>query len=288
MKHFHTTLFIAFLILSAAFGIAFAGEDVEGGKDSPYFSRMPNYHITDFEDKEFEAFQFCDGKTLKTVEGKYSKIYYEINENATKASDLQISRNYANAVKTMGGTVLYEGLASDTECENAYFCGIGRLVTARITKGQKELWVQVSTCDDGSDYTLTMIEKEAMKQDVTASDMLKALNTDGRVALYINFDTGKSVIKPESQPIIEQIVTMMKNTPDLKLSVEGHTDNAGEPKKNQTLSEERARAVVTAIIQQGVDATRLTAAGFGQNKPITDNASEEGRAKNRRVELVKK
>lgn len=281
-------IMIFFFCLIAAFNIAFAGEDIGGSKDNPYLSRMPNYQITDSEEKEFEAFQFCDGKALKTVEGRYSKVYYEINENATKASDLQISRNYANAVRNIGGAVLYEGSASEANCENGNFCGIGRLVTAKIGKGSKEIWVQISTCDGGNDYTVTMIEREAMKQDVTAGDMLNALNKAGHITLYINFDTGKSTIKPESQPVIDQIVSLMKDNPDLKIGVEGHTDNVGDPKKNKILSEDRAKAVVSAIVKQGIDASRLSASGFGQEKPIADNATEEGRAKNRRVELVKK
>jgi outer membrane protein OmpA-like peptidoglycan-associated protein len=281
-------IMIFFFCLIAALNIAFAGEDIEGSKDNPYLSRMPNYLITDFEEKEFEAFKFCDGKALKTVEGRYSKVYYEINENAAKASDLQISRNYANAVRNIGGTVLYEGSAWESNCEAGNFCGIGRLVTAKIGKGNKELWVQISTCDNGNDYTVTMIEKEAMKQDVTAGDMLNALNTAGHITLYINFDTGKSTIKPESQPVIEQIVAMMKSNSEIKLGVEGHTDNVGDPKKNKILSEDRAKAVVSAIVKQGIDASRLSASGFGQDKPIADNSTEEGRAKNRRVELVKK
>lgn len=280
-------LFISICLFLTS-GIAFAGEDIEGSKDNPYLSRMPNYLITDSEEKEFEAFQFCDGKALKTVEGRYSKVYYEINENATKASDRQISRNYASAVRNIGGAVLYEGSASEANCEAVNFCGIGRLVTAKIGKGNKEIWVQISTCDNGNDYTMTMIEREAMKQDVTAGDMLNALNTAGHVALYINFDTGKSIIKPESQSVIGQIVSLMKDNPDLKVGVEGHTDNVGDPKKNKILSEDRAKAVVSAIVKQGIDASRLSAVDFGQEKPIADNSTEEERAKNRRVELVKK
>jgi outer membrane protein OmpA-like peptidoglycan-associated protein len=127
-----------------------------------------------------------------------------------------------------------------------------------------------------------------MKQDVTASNMFEALNRDGHIALYINFDTGKSVVKPESQPIIEQIVQMLKSNPDLKIGVEGHTDNVGTPASNKTLSEARAKSVVSSIVAQGITAERLSPAGYGQDKPIGDNNTEEGRAKNRRVELVKK
>ena len=140
----------------------------------------------------------------------------------------------------------------------------------------------------GEYYTLTIVEKAALRQEVTASDMLQALNAQGRVALYILFDTGKSTIKPESGSIIEQIVSMMKQTPDLAISVEGHTDSTGNAQANQVLSLDRARAVVAALVKQGVAAPRLNAIGHGQDKPVADNATEEGRAKNRRVELVKK
>jgi outer membrane protein OmpA-like peptidoglycan-associated protein len=130
--------------------------------------------------------------------------------------------------------------------------------------------------------------KEAMKQDVTASNLLDALNRDGHIALYINFDTGKATIKPKSKPIITQIVEMLKANQGLMVSVEGHTDNVGTPASNKTLSDQRAKTVVAAIVAQGIDAKRLSALGHGQDKPIADNKTEEGRAKNRRVELVKK
>jgi outer membrane protein OmpA-like peptidoglycan-associated protein len=127
-----------------------------------------------------------------------------------------------------------------------------------------------------------------MAQEVTASEMLDTLNRDGFMALYVNFDTGKAMIKPESGPIIEQIASLLKDNEDLNLSVEGHTDNVGTPQSNKTLSEERAKAVVAAVVELGIDAGRLTAVGWGQEKPIADNRTEDGRAKNRRVEIVKK
>jgi OmpA-OmpF porin, OOP family len=254
-------------------------------KDTPYFSGMPNYRIVDSGDKKFADYRFFNGKDCTTVEGKRFNRAYTLEEGAESASDLQISRNYANAVRNMGGTVLFEGLCEGADC--AENCGY-QMMVGKVLKGGAELWVEVVPFNDGNDYYLTVVAKESMTQDVTASAMLDALNKDGRVALYINFDTGKSTIRPDSKPIIDQIVQLMKTNTGLELGVEGHTDNVGDAKSNQTLSENRANAVVTAIVAQGIEAKRLSAAGHGQDKPIADNSSEEGRAKNRRVELVKK
>lgn len=274
-----------FMLLASV--VAFGEEDGEGPKykDAPYFSGMPNYTITEADDKEFDDFRFYNAKNCTTVEGKKFFRSYTLKENAKQASDLQISRNYANAVRNMGGTILFEGECSGVEC--AENCGY-RMMVGKVKKGTSELWVEVVPFNEGYNYYLTLVEKEAMKQDVTYSGILKTLNTEGHIALYINFDTGKSTIKPDSQNIIHQIVAMMKDNPDLRIGVEGHTDNVGNPKSNQTLSEDRAKAVVAAIEKEGIDTKRLSAAGFGQDKPIADNRTEEGRAKNRRVELVKR
>lgn len=270
-----------YLMVSGAFSVAEAESEL---KDTPYFSGMPSHKIVDAADQEFSDYRFFNGKDCTTVEGKKHFRAYTLKENAKQPSDLQISRNYANAVKNMGGTIVFEGECSGADC--AENCGY-RMMVGKVIKGGNELWVEVVPFNDGNDYYLTVVVKEAMKQDVTANDMLDALNRDGRVALYINFETGKSTIKPESKPIIEQIVQMLKANPDLKISVEGHTDNVGNPKSNKVLSDDRAKAVVTAIIAQGIDAKCLSAVGYGQDKPIADNKTEEGRAKNRRVELVK-
>ncbi len=124
-------------------------------------------------------------------------------------------------------------------------------------------------------------------QDVKAGDMLEAINKDGKIALYINFETSKAEINPESQGIIEQVAQMMNLDKSLKISVEGHTDNAGNPKTNQKLSESRANAVMQGIIAKGIDKGRLAAKGWGAVKPLADNNTEDSKARNRRVEIVK-
>ena len=118
--------------------------------------------------------------------------------------------------------------------------------------------------------------------------MVDELNKSGFVALYINFETGKADIKPESQTIVDQVADMLKSNDSLNVSVEGHTDNVGTAGFNKTLSANRAKSVMDAIISRGIEKSRLSVKGWGQEKPIGDNKTEEGRAKNRRVEIVKK
>jgi outer membrane protein OmpA-like peptidoglycan-associated protein len=120
-------------------------------------------------------------------------------------------------------------------------------------------------------------------------DLYKALSDAGRVTTDgVFFDTGSDNIRPESAPALKQIGDMLAAHGDLKLSIEGHTDNVGKAQANVTLSEKRAAAVKTYLVSKlGVNAARLTSRGFGDTKPVGDNATPDGRQKNRRVELVK-
>ena len=140
----------------------------------------------------------------------------------------------------------------------------------------------------GSYYDQTIVTEKALEQEITASDLSEQLAKSGHVAVYgIHFDTAKSTIQTDSESVLQQIAQLMKQEPALKLRVEGHTDNQGASAANQTLSDKRAQAVVAWLTSHGVAASRLTAKGFGASKPVADNGSEDGRAKNRRVELVK-
>jgi len=136
-------------------------------------------------------------------------------------------------------------------------------------------------------YRLDIVERSAMTQVVSANKLLDELNAKGFVTLYINFDTNKSDIKPDAQPTLAEVAKMLKAQPSLRIGIEGHTDNVGAPAANKLLSENRAKSVMGALVTQGVAANRLSASGFGQEKPVADNRSEDGRAKNRRVELIK-
>jgi len=252
---------------------AHAEPDAPGCKD--YFvSRMAGYALWQCDDKDFDSFTFAEGTDKAvTVEGRMVYNWYRQPDDAKPNSKLMVRRNYENALKAAGWTLVY----ADDDV----------LIEKQVKNGE-ERWVQL-TANEGSSYDLRLAVKGTMQQTVTtADDMLAALNKDGHVALNINFDTGKAVIRPDSQPIVDQILALLQHNPQLKLSIEGHTDNAGSPASNKALSEARAKAVVAALTGRGVAASRLSAAGFGQDRPVADNGTEAGRAQNRRVELVKK
>jgi outer membrane protein OmpA-like peptidoglycan-associated protein len=234
---------------------------------------MPGFYIGECERNHDEVeFYVGEDKTQK-VEGDKTRITYSLKDGASGPSYFQLRKNYENAVKSLGGTILHT--------EEAYLSG-------RIVRGGQEVWVQIEAANSATVYDLTVVEKKVMAQEVTAHDMLEALNRDGFIALYINFDTDKADIRPDSRPTVDEIAALLKQNPALKVSIEGHTDNTGTPAHNKTLSEQRASAVVAAIARQGVAASRMSAVGWGQEKPLADNRTEAGRAKNRRVELVKK
>lgn len=254
-----------------------AAEDVTNSKDHPLFSRMPRFAITSF-DYNFDAVEFPtspDGNV--TLEGQKTYLEYWLSDGSPRPSSLQIIRNYSNAVKKLGGEVVHERVAGEGARQGVY----------KLNKSGKEIWLWVVPIDDGQGYRLTVLEVGEMPQEVTAGELMNALEKDGRVALYLNFDTNKSDLKPEARTVIEKVVALLKENPSLLLSVDGHTDNQGDAQRNKLLSEQRAQAVVKALVQAGVDKKRLSARGFGQEVPLTGNGDEEGRAQNRRVELVR-
>ena len=186
--------------------------------------------------------------------------------------ELAIRRNYENAIKAAGGEVVFSE---------------GSVSIMRATRNGAEVWAEIQTNRNGI-YFLHVIERGAMQQVITADAMAAALDKDGFIALDIHFDTCKSDILPDSLPAVAQIVELLKKRPDLRVGIEGHTDNMGTPAGNKTLSEARAQSVTAAVQAGGITSARLSPSGFGQERPVADNRTEDGRAKNRRVEIVKK
>lgn len=119
-------------------------------------------------------------------------------------------------------------------------------------------------------------------------NIMNELDSKGFVDIYgIYFDSGKSIVKPESYPVVDQIAAYLKENPGIRLMVEGHTDNTGKAEKNQVLSENRAKSIKAEMVKRGIDETRLETKGFGSSKPIGDNKTKAGKTQNRRVTITK-
>lgn len=262
--------------------------------------------VLDDKDKDttFGRMHVVAGNKVMAVEGRIFHDQFPLTaDGGRKYSDIEFQRNYSDAIAKLGGIKVstsqytpalwdafggrdavdkhYIGACASDGCENN---------TYLIRQGGKEYWIQVSTGAIPLQGIVAVLEKQAMASALaflSASDMKKAIDADGRVAVYINFDTDKAALRADSAPVIAEIDKLLKADPALKVSIEGHTDNTGTPERNRVLSGERAEAVRAALILHNVANDRLTAKGFGADKPLADNGSETGRAKNRRVELVK-
>ncbi len=269
----------------------------------PYFSLIEGYQPEkdhhESKNVDFDRYEFFDGVKMISVEGRLTTIY-AVNKDGKGPAAFKIMKTYESLVKKLGGVKVHEGKNYDR-----YSLGVeyndsrhrpdhkikSELGVYAVRLPDKEIWVEVfipNYSDD--DYYLTVVEKKNLDLKaslLTADEMKKAIDAQGRVALYINFDFNKADIKTESQPIIDEIVKLLKEDPSLNLSIEGHTDSIGNPASNKQLSDRRAMAVMSAVVEQGIEQKRLKSAGYGPDKPIAANSTEEGRAKNRRVELVK-
>jgi outer membrane protein OmpA-like peptidoglycan-associated protein len=298
------SLLVAIMLLVASSTTVQAEEDAEGCMDHPLFNRMPNYYLYSCEEVEFGSMKYPVGKPdsqnenliqSEVVEGKVMAFSFQLKEDKQPSSGLQIMRNFQNASKQNDGVILgeYEGWCSGTYEVGDINSGVipfGNGCTSwsstfKFEKENREIWVYVQMADGGYDMVIT--EKEAMRQDIQANEMFEKINAGDTLTLYINFESGKSVIKNDSQNILDELYKMLSANPALKIIIEGHTDNVGNQASNKTLSEERALSVQTALASKGILSNRIQTVGYGQDKPIADNASEEGKAKNRRVEIKK-
>ncbi len=250
--------------------------DAKGCADHPLFTRMDNMHIVSCRSSDFDQATFRIGRNAPVVvEGKLFEIRYTTNSGAVPPSPLAIIRNHQQAIARIGGTVVSEDQ---------------RYTLLKLVKDGREIWARVDTAW-GKGYMLTIVEKQAMVQQVVASAEVfrSGLNESGHVEVPgIYFDTGKSVLKPESDAALGEIARLLTADPALKVYVVGHTDSVASLELNMKLSQARAEAVVQALItRHGIAAGRLRGLGVGPLAPVASNASEDGRAKNRRVELVR-
>ena len=269
--------YMAIAVLCVLGGTATAySQDVRNSSDHPLFpNRMPGYVISNYQQQAFTSYKFRS-RPPQDIEGKYTRIHYLLTDPKKHPGGLAIRRNYENAVASAGGEVLY----SDDN-----------IAVMKVSRNGVEVWAELhaSKKKAGRTYTLLIVERASMTQVITADAMAAAIEKDGFVALDVHFATGSADILPESEPLIHEIAAMLsKKHGGMRVGVEGHTDSTGSQATNLALSEARAKSVVEALISAGIARERLDRAGFGQDRPISDNRTEEGRAKNRRVEIVKR
>jgi outer membrane protein OmpA-like peptidoglycan-associated protein len=192
-------------------------------------------------------------------------------------SALQVQRNTEQALRAAGFTQDFSGYDVPD-----------RYVTAH--KGQQWVAIVASEMTGDSSYMLTTVLTQAMQQEMSSDAKAWAdeIDKSGHVAVYgIEFDTGKATIKPESEKVLAEVLGMLEAQPTWKMKIEGHTDATGTKAANLVLSQKRAEAVVAWLNGKGIPTSQLAAAGLGDTKPIADNSTDQGRASNRRVELVK-
>ena len=268
----------------------------------PYISLPAGYTNQGYgrTDKDFARFPFwIDGKA-HWVEGRFhGEIFYP--EQGKDFSAFEVRRNFETLIQQMGGQKVSEGRIPTNEIEawgdeitQGFIDGLGDVYSDPasvylVRRPEGNIWLHLVLGSTGGAYVIG--QEKAFAQTATllpASELKQQLEAAGKVALQVHFATDKTDILPESQPQIAQVVQLLKDDPALKLAVNGHTDNTGEAAHNQALSEGRARSVMAALTTAGIAAERLTAAGFGDTQPVADNTSEEGKARNRRVELVKR
>ena len=257
--------------------LSVAQEDEPGSKDHPLLTRMPGFYISGYEYKEFDTADFKNdkGEDIK-IEGHKYHIGYDIKEGNEAPSELQILRNYENAIKEIGGLTLYEAPGE---------------AWLKVERGGKITWIYVYAHCDGGCYELAIVEKKTMTQEVIAdaNSLARDISSTGHASVYgILFDFNKATVKTESEPTLKEIAKLLKQNPELNLYVVGHTDGVGKIAYNMKLSCARAEAVVKALVSEhGVAQNRLDPYGVGPLAPVASNETEEGRSLNRRVELVK-
>lgn len=275
MNSWKKMIFLVGIFILAVSGNALAQDDVKGSKDHPMFTRMDNFYILSYREEKFAASEFRDekGKEIK-IEGKFYKIDYKIKSGVTPPSGLQVLRNFENAIKKIGGVKVFQK---------------GDDLWLKLDQGGRTFYVYVRS-PFGDQYYLTIVEKEAMVQEVVADakSMMNDIQAKGSVSVYgIYFDFDKADIKPESEAAIKEIAKLLQENKGLKLYVVGHTDNVGGIDYNMKLSKARADAVVKELVtKHKISTERLKAYGVASLAPVAPNKTDDGRAKNRRVELV--
>lgn len=308
MNHPRAALPAALLLLAVVAASAQAASgDVKGSRDYPGIGRFDGSVITGYQARDFDATTvqarpFSRGKPVdaRRIEGRVTRIAYRTEPGP---SILEVARNFEAQLARAGFETLLSCEAR--ECgEVAFSRALDTLPIPQMSvDGFKYRYYAGRKSDGGETYATVLVSENnkriyaqlivavpaAMENKmIDAAEMAKGLGEKGHIALYgIYFDTDKAVIKPESKPTLDEMAKLLRGQPTLEVVIVGHTDSQGGYDYNMTLSRRRAEAVAAALTRDyGIAASRLRTAGVGYLAPVGSNATEEGRALNRRVELV--
>ncbi len=302
------------VLLAASVAGVCGAQDVDGGEDHPLLTRFDAYRIAV---GPVTGYRTIDDWV--EVDGRITRLNYKL---VGERSYYEVYANYLSAVKKAGFEILAEGHSNDrkgTDVGGRQFLtvhyeanpvppGESMLLTGSATSGgagffaaklerpQGNVYAVISVGQYKEDEIHTMvdiIEVQAMEDDlvfVDAEAMSKAILQDGKVALYgIFFDHDKATSTAESKPALDEIAKLLENESELDVYVVGHTDLTGSLDYNLKLSKERAQSIVNALVNDyGIAQARLDAHGVGPLVPVMSNQQDQGRAKNRRVELVER
>lgn len=275
-----TTVLAAFLIFAS---VASAQEkDAVDCIDHPIFSRVKNFYIENCREN-LNAYEFMiSDNDFHTIEGTVTEIIYKYDgEDRTKLPSMsQVIKHYENVTDEMSSVRVHPN-TSDYGSQTA--------ATFYFIKDSTEYWLGIYdiNSDPVSKYKFVLLTKKSLQDEVTSSDMYEELDSGNSIPLYINFQSWHAGIKTESLVFIEELHQLLMNNPTLKIIIEGHTDSEGDKIVNQILSGRRAMSVKQALMEKGIAYERMQTIGYGETRPIADNSTEEGKAKNRRVEIKK-
>ncbi len=303
------------LLLAGIFATPASADDVAGAQDYPAISRYAGSEIVNYDHAKFDDYDLLtgpvaqDGKptSAQSLQGEIYRITYR---NPAGRTSLEVFENYRKALKGAGASELFT--CKNDKCGGRAFNSVivdptnyvrlgdryddQRFLAAKLKGDGKDVYVALFVTkgpggDEPAFTQLHVIEVAAMDQSmvvVDASKIADEIDQKGSIALYgIHFDFNSAAIRPDSMPTLDQVAKFLGDKPSLKLVVVGHTDNVGGLDFNMKLSQQRAEAVRKALVTQyGIAPGRLQAWGAGYLAPVASNKTDEGRAKNRRVELV--
>ncbi len=246
-------------------------QDRKGCVDSKVLTRMPGCVIYSCKNSDYDVAEFrVKDKPAVKVEGVHEEIQYNC---PAQISRIQLVRNAEQALKAAGFTIRFQVDGSNW---------------AGVTGQKGPQWVYVGSRN--GQYTLTAVKAKALDvaMQANADGWAQQIEQTGRATIYgINFDTAKATIRPDSAAVLAEVLALLQKNPAWRVAVAGHTDNVGAKDMNLALSRQRAQSVAAWLTAKGITTDRLLPGGFGDLAPVADNTSEDGRAKNRRVDLIK-